>query len=352
MITLYRRGKIFWARASLNNTTRRWTLRTKDRQVAEALRKKAELELLGGRNLVPLTWDEFQKEFVSHVKQDVSPKTLREYEFVLSAFVRFLADRKLDQLSDVSPGTIAAFTDSRRLTIHRINKRPKTDGGIRYDLRVLHRVFAYAVECNYIGRNPVIVKNRNARGGQTLPFSRDEVDKMLSSNYLGGKAYLRAVVLLFLYTGLRIGDVISLQKSAVAGDFRVLKTKKRGRVIALLLHAEVAAALKIHFEAQTKIQKASTYLFSTDAGRPIVSLDKHLRRLWKKCGISGGHAHRFRDTFAVRLLEKGASLYDVAKLMGISHQTAELHYTPYVKELRERGARLVESLDFSTEKSA
>jgi hypothetical protein len=49
----------------------------------------------------------------------------------------------------------------------------------------------------------------------------------------------------------------------------------------------------------------------------------------------------------VRLLAAGASLYDVAKLLGITVAIAERHYAPYVEELRERGKKLVSMLNFS-----
>jgi integrase len=69
----------------------------------------------------------------------------------------------------------------------------------------------------------------------------------------------------------------------------------------------------------------------------------HKRR---RAGIESGHAHRFRDTFTVRLLEKGASLYVVAKLLGIAVPVAKKHYAPYVQELRARARRLILQLDF------
>lgn len=46
----------------------------------------------------------------------------------------------------------------------------------------------------------------------------------------------------------------------------------------------------------------------------------------------------------MRLLEQGASLYDVAKLLGINVSTAELYYSPYCRELQDRGARLVRGM--------
>lgn len=55
------------------------------------------------------------------------------------------------------------------------------------------------------------------------------------------------------------------------------------------------------------------------------------------------HPHRFRDSFAVDLLSRGASPYDVAKLLGDTVETVEKHYAPFVRELRERARRIMET---------
>jgi integrase len=222
-----------------------------------------------------------------------------------------------------------------------------TDGGVKYELRVLHRVFAYAIECGYLGKNPVLARNRNATAGKTQPFTQEEITRMLTTPYLDDKLYLRAVVLLFLHTGLRISDVIDLRKSDVTREISIVRTRKRGRVVTLPIHPELRNALDKHLAAQNSAQQASPFLFSSCDGARLHGLDKCLRRLWKHAGVAGAHAHRFRDTFAVGLLAKGASLYDVGKLLGISTQVADLHYSPYVAELQERGRRLVGMLDFS-----
>jgi hypothetical protein len=48
---------------------------------------------------------------------------------------------------------------------------------------------------------------------------------------------------------------------------------------------------------------------------------------------------------------KGTTPYDVAKTLGDTVSVAEQHYAPYVKELRERTRRIMESLE-GIEKSA
>jgi integrase/recombinase XerD len=56
--------------------------------------------------------------------------------------------------------------------------------------------------------------------------------------------------------------------------------------------------------------------------------------LFVLAGIKG-HAHRFRTTFAVRLLEKGVSLESVAALLGNCVKVCEKHYAPWVKSRQD-----------------
>ena len=65
--------------------------------------------------------------------------------------------------------------------------------------------------------------------------------------------------------------------------------------------------------------------------------------LGRRANVAGAHPHRFRDTLAVDMLTRGASPYDVAKMLGDTIETVEKHYTPFVKELRERVRSILEN---------
>ena len=57
--------------------------------------------------------------------------------------------------------------------------------------------------------------------------------------------------------------------------------------------------------------------------------------------MADAHPHRFRDT--LDMLTRGASPYDVAKMLGDTIETVKRHYTPFVKELRDRVRSLLEN---------
>ena len=54
------------------------------------------------------------------------------------------------------------------------------------------------------------------------------------------------------------------------------------------------------------------------------------KTVFKKADVEDGHIHRFRDTFAVQLLEKGVPIEAVSVLLGHSNIAITLkHYHPW-----------------------
>jgi integrase len=106
-----------------------------------------------------------------------------------------------------------------------------------------------------------------------------------------------------------------------------LRTTKTGTDVEVPLHPDVVAALG-------KLAAASGYYFwdGLSNQQTLVKLwDAAFMRLFKRAGIAAGHCHRFRHTFATRLLQKGISMENLATLLG--HRDTKItqrHYAAWV----------------------
>ena len=69
----------------------------------------------------------------------------------------------------------------------------------------------------------------------------------------------------------------------------------------------------------------------------VGSWRRRLKKLFELAEVPKGHAHRFRDTFAVELLLCGVPIERVSVLLG--HQSVritEKHYSPWVRSRQEQ----------------
>jgi site-specific recombinase XerD len=346
MLYLDRIGRVWYARGKVNGRRIKKSLDTQFRDVANERLGELERELDAGGG-ARLLWASFQKEFLAMASSSVKPRTLNRYGFVASRFGRFLAVRGVEGLRQVKPTLVSEYIADRMRDVHPTRGITVGPEGIKHDLRLLKHMFNYALDCKYLAENPVKQQRLNTAGGRTMPFTPAEVDRLLAHPSVAESPERRALVLMFLLTGMRISDVSAFPKAAIdwQADHIILKTKKRGVTVSLPLHPTLREALTVHLEKLAPIQQMSPYLFPSRTGRARANTDALLRRIFRQVGIVGGRAHRFRDTFAVMILARpGASIYYVAKLLGTTEAVAAKHYTPYVKELQERARQFVLSL--------
>jgi integrase/recombinase XerD len=203
----------------------------------------------------------------------------------------------------------------------------------------------------WIAENPgVAMRGPKINLRPTLPFSREEMTSILAGidrypdkcRKTGGPnaLRLRAFVLVMRYSGLRIGDVTSLQPERLNENKLFLFTQKTG-VPVYVVHPEfVAEALRI------APRLSERYFFWTGKSTLHAAIgiwQRTLTNLFELAGVIGGHAHRFRDKFATELLLIGVPLEQVSVLLGHSSiRITETHYRPWV---RDRQRQLEMSLE-------
>ena len=138
------------------------------------------------------------------------------------------------------------------------------------------------------------------------------------------------------YTGLRIGDAIRLSKSQVADGKVFVRTAKTGQPVTVPVPPEVVKAL-----ARSRTALTDTSGPGKNIRSAVSNWSRYLARVFELAEIKDGHSHRFRDTCAVELLLAGASVEDVATILGNTPQVVAKHYAPWVKERQVRLEKLV-----------
>ena len=241
--------------------------------------------------------------------------------------------------------TRAVVEDFKGWQLARVLAKKQSRGGrgIVLDTAILHRIFGYAVECDLIVKNPVRMEGRPGddpeRGAQ--PFKATELKKLRDAAAADLLAFL-----LLRWTGLRGSDAVGLRWEEIDWETREINrlTLKRRKRVLLPIHQELFFALEVERDRRNPEPQDRVLLNSTN-GKPFTRprLYERMLTIGRRAGVQNANPHRFRDTFAVDLLCRGASPYDVAKLLGDVVATVEKHYAPFVRELRERARQIMES---------
>ena len=189
---------------------------------------------------------------------------------------------------------------------------------------------------------------------RTLPktLSVAEVDRLLETARRRGEATdgrerLRALRLYALIetlyaTGLRVTELVTLPRSVLAGDGRVLTVKGKGgreRMVPLNGPARTALEryLKMERENRAVPLPASKWLFASRAAAGHLTrqgLARELKELAVLAGLDPRHVspHVLRHAFASHLLDRGADLRAVQQLLGHADISTTQIYTHVLEE--------------------
>jgi integrase len=375
MLILRKRGRTFHADLSRVDDFRiRGSLGTKDRGAALRLAGRLETALSEGasselwpelKRLLPSStfvrfanlvgvkerripsWSDLHEAFKTHLAQRVKigklqKSTEERYKVSIREFDSFLTEHQIHLLQNIDKPIIESFKVWRADRIHK-QKNSRGATGLVLDAAILHRVFAFAVENEMILRNPVRLEGRPGENPEhgAEPFTARDLSRLrdhAASDLL--------IFLLLRWTGFRGSDAVSLTWREIHFATREIErvTQKRRKKVILPIQTELFFALEAEHERR-KPGLSDLVLLNPLTGRPLTRprLYQRMIALGRRANVTDAHPHRFRDTLAVDMLTRGASPYDVAKMLGDTIETVEKHYTPFVKELRERVRSILEN---------
>jgi len=266
-------------------------------------------------------------EMIERYRRDILPDKSPKTQGPQDAQLRWWTDTLGHMpIGDVTPAVVAESRD-RLAALDTKYGRPRSKSTVVRYLAVLSHCFTVAVkEWGWAEENPVSkVTKPSEPNGRVRILSDDEHHRLLAACRESGNRYLYAITVLALSTGMRKSEILYLTWNRVDFEHGIIElyaehTKNRdARVVPLTGHAKD----ELQKLANEKIRTLSHFVFpsqsSPDKPTDIVSA---WRSALKRAEIDGFRFHDLRHTAASYFLMSGATLGELAELLG--HKTLQM----------------------------
>jgi integrase/recombinase XerD len=275
---------------------------------------------------------DYLKNFLIYLSAEkgLSRNTVDSYNFDLRKFRNFLKPEDRD-LGSFSRADVIDF-------IERLREEGYSASSISRFVSSVRGLCKYLLVENIIKGDPSETL-QGPRKWERLPksLSKSEVRSFLeSSESLGPPAptMVRDFVMfeLLYSSGLRVSELVSLKLEDInfeAGFLRVIGKGSKERIVPVNMRAiERIKSYMSHQRAQILKRRMSSYLFVTNRARPMTRQRfwQTIKKIGRKLGIEIS-PHTMRHSFATHLLEGGADLRSLQKMLGHSDISTTQIYT-------------------------
>ena len=215
---------------------------------------------------------------------------------------------------------------------------------VNLSLSAIRTFYRYALSRNFVDRDPA----RGVRGpkkAKPLPqFVREsEMDQLLDERFSAedyNDVRARTIIILFYETGIRLAELVGIDDADV--DFAAMQLKvtgKRDKQRVIPFGEELAEALRNYMALRdAEVDRQSPALFLTAKGYRIdrSQVQRLVReRLAEVTTLKKRSPHVLRHSFATAMLNNGAGLESVKKLLGHeSLETTEIYTHTTFEQLK------------------
>lgn len=297
-----------------------------------------------------MSFNAAKDQFLEYLKavKNASVHTIRNYSIDLTTLHHFLlANTPQDSVKDYSIEAIDRKTIRNFLAEQTALKQNKKT--IVRRLSTLRSFFKYAFENKLIKANPTeILETPKLEKKIPSPLSYDQVVKLFelpnTKTYLGLRD--RAIFELFYSSGLRISELVALNRHDINLQTLLIKLKGKGkkeRIVPITRNA--ATWIKSYLENPERHcaidghqeEKDQDAVFLNKLGKRLTarSIDRHFEAYLKQSGLAGrATPHTLRHTIATHWLEKGMDLKTIQIMLGHSALATTTIYTKVSNTLK------------------
>jgi integrase len=317
MATVYKRGKVWYSRISIEGKDVRVPLSTDFR---EAEKKLADLvtqraaDRFGHGNMA-IRWEEYKRRFLERSKRENKSNTYRADARAFAEFDRAVTVVKIGDITPQTLETVRSEWIDRGRGMYVINR----------DLRTLKSAFRKAEALGYMPKHDwQVVKYLKTPKGRLHFFTLEDLGRL--------KRVCKGPFLTLLYLGARAGlrrsECAHLEWSDVDFDRRRINVapkdgwapKDNDRRFIPMPPDLVEYLKKLLATASGK------RVLSANGEVPAIdSLTTYFRRLVRKAGLKGS-VHTLRHTYASHYVQNGGDIYKLSKYLGHSSiETSQIY---------------------------
>ena len=292
-----------------------------------------------------------EETYYPYLKLNRRLGTYKNYRRGLKHFLRICKDRPLDGYNRM---------DVEHYKIVRIDKDGCKKTTVNIEMRAIKTAFSTACKWELIDRNPfkgndVFFKTESNRRA----FTRAEIKALFD---LTKDDVFGHVIRLTYYTGMREGEVTTLTWKNISWEEKYIRLEAentktgKARLIPLNKNAmeTIEALWELHQKKRERFPDAfkdrppeECYILAKKRGWGFYaprSIQQYFRRSLDKLGLSRELTfHSLRHSFATHLLENGAPLHAVSKVMGHSSTSVTTQFYDHTVSLNFRS--VVDILD-------
>jgi integrase len=228
----------------------------------------------------------------------------------------------------ITTDDIEAFRDARK-------EKGLSPVAINHDLRLLRKMFNWAIRKGYLDRTPFKIGTEPAISlEREIPRSKrlqdaDDEQRLLDA----AKPHLRGVITAMLDTGCRPGEILSLQWRDVSLERRELTIRaanektRRQRIIPI--SSRLMAVLEMRrLDPAGRALPAEAYVFGNELGRRrrIKSVEEAWKTAAAKAGLTDFQLRDLRHEAGSRFDEAGMPINYVSNMLGHSNLSTTSRY--------------------------
>lgn len=253
-------------------------------------------------------------------------------------------------IEDIAPTVLQDFVLDKLKNGNLITHKPLASNTVYSIVSVLKQSFNLALDLEFIAKNPThSIKLPKPKEKEVTALTREEQKileeyclKSIKSNYLG--------IIICLYTGIRIGELLALTWEDVDFNKSYLyikktsytirenkknvfiiespKTKKSNRLIPIPMKL---IKLLVLYKSKSNCK----YIIHTHKNQMVEtrSYQRTFQSILNKCDIKHYNFHSLRHTFATRALELGMDIKTLSEILG--HTNVSITLNRYAHSLLE-----------------